>query len=70
MGHLPIEDAARDTIDRGLADALIVSGHGTGLPTDPADVQRVRRACPAAKILLGSGVTIANGARPPANSGK
>jgi membrane complex biogenesis BtpA family protein len=60
MGNLPIEDAARDTIDRGMADALIVSGHGTGLPTDPADVHRVRQACPTAKILLGSGVTISN----------
>lgn len=62
MGNLPIEDAARDTLDRGLADALIVSGHGTGLPTDPADVERVRRTCPNAKLLLGSGVTVANAA--------
>jgi membrane complex biogenesis BtpA family protein len=60
IGDWSIEDAARDTIERGLADALVVSGAGTGLATDLADVERVRRACPSAKILLGSGVTAAN----------
>ena len=60
LGNWTIEDAARDTVERGLADALIVSGAGTGLATDLADVERVRRTAPAAKILLGSGVTLAN----------
>jgi hypothetical protein len=55
-----IEDAARDTVERGLVDALIVSGKGTGLRTCLKDVQKVRRTCPAVKILLGSGVTAAN----------
>jgi hypothetical protein len=55
-----IEDAARDTVERGLVDALIVSGKGTGLQTDLMDVEKVRRTCPAVKILLGSGVTLAN----------
>src|SRR5205807_454266 len=31
LGDCSIEDSARDTIERGLADALIVSGAGTGL---------------------------------------
>jgi len=60
IGNWSIEDAARDISERGLADALIVSGTGTGLAADLADVERVRRACPRAKILLGSGVTQAN----------
>ena len=60
LGNWTIEDAARDTVERGLADALIVSGAGTGLAADLADVGRVRRTCPAAKILLGSGVTLQN----------
>jgi len=60
LGNWTIEDAARDTVQRGLADALIVSGVGTGLAADIADVERVRRAQPQAKILLGSGVTAAN----------
>jgi len=60
LGNWNIADSARDTIERGLADALIVSGAGTGLAADLADVERVRSACPEAKILLGSGVTLAN----------
>jgi len=60
LGNWTIEDAARDTVERGLADALIVSGAGTGLEADLADVERVRRTAPAAKVLLGSGVTLAN----------
>jgi len=60
LGNSTIEDAARDTIERGLVDALIVSGAGTGLETELADVERVRRTAPGMKILLGSGVTVAN----------
>ncbi len=60
LGDWTLEDAAHDTLERGLADALIISGVGTGMAADPADVQRVRAACPSAKILLGSGVTREN----------
>jgi hypothetical protein len=60
LGDWTLEDAAHDTVDRGLADALIVSGVGTGQAADIADVKRVRRACPKAKLLLGSGVNAAN----------
>jgi membrane complex biogenesis BtpA family protein len=60
LGNWTIADAARDTVERGLADALIVSGAGTGLATDLADVERVRRTCPTTKILLGSGVRLEN----------
>ncbi len=51
---------ARDTVHRGHADALIVSGTGTGEPTRPEDVQTVREACPEVPLLVGSGVTAAN----------
>lgn len=60
LGDWSLEDAAHDTVERGLADALIVSGVGTGQPADIADVERVRRACPNTKLLLGSGVTLEN----------
>jgi membrane complex biogenesis BtpA family protein len=56
LGSDSIENAARDTLERGLADALILSGVATGSPTQVSDVERVRAACPTAKILLGSGV--------------
>jgi membrane complex biogenesis BtpA family protein len=60
LGDWTLEDSARDTLERGLADALIISGVGTGLVADLSDVERVRRACPSAKVLLGSGVTVEN----------
>jgi membrane complex biogenesis BtpA family protein len=60
LGDFEIEDSARDTVERGFADALIISGTGTGVAADLDDVQRVRRACPKAKILLGSGITLDN----------
>lgn len=60
LGDWSLEDAAHDTLERGLADALIVSGVGTGKAADLDDVKRVRAACPRAKILLGSGVNVAN----------
>jgi len=56
IGNGTIENSARDTLERGLADALILSGAATGTATELSDVQRVRAACPRAKILLGSGV--------------
>ena len=60
LGDWSLEDAANDTLERGLADALIVSGVGTGRVADIADVESVRQACPHAKILLGSGVNAEN----------
>jgi membrane complex biogenesis BtpA family protein len=62
LGDWSIEDSAHDTVERGLADSLIVSGAGTGMAADVRDVERVRKACPKARILLGSGVTVANAA--------
>jgi len=56
-GAETLEGAARDCHHRGLADALIVSGTGTGAATPLDDVRRVRAACPDANILIGSGST-------------
>jgi membrane complex biogenesis BtpA family protein len=60
LGPLTIEDAARDAVERGFADALIVTGVGTGHATDLADVRRVRAALPDTPLLVGSGVNEAN----------
>lgn len=56
LGPVTLEDAARDTWSRGAADALVVSGAGTGLPLDPADLDRVRTAAPEAPVWAGSGI--------------
>jgi uncharacterized protein len=60
LAPLPIEISARDTLERGLADALIISGTGTGVAADLRDVERARTACPQARILIGSGITAEN----------
>jgi hypothetical protein len=57
LGPIPIEISALDTVQRGLADAIILSGTGTGRPTDLAELERVRQAMPRARILIGSGIT-------------
>lgn len=51
-----LEQAALDTWKRGRADALIVSGSGTGQPTSVEDVRRVRASARCA-LWIGSGVT-------------
>lgn len=54
----PIEEEVADTVERGGADALIVSGSGTGKPTDPAIAKRVKAAAQGTPIYVGSGVTL------------
>ena len=54
-----LEDEVADTLGRGLADALIVSGSGTGRDTDPEHVRRAKAAAgAAAPVFVGSGVTL------------
>jgi membrane complex biogenesis BtpA family protein len=54
-----LEDEVADTLHRGLADALIVSGTGTGRGTDPDHVRRAKQAAGgAAPVFVGSGVSL------------
>ena len=55
---LRIEDAAADLRNRGMADGIILSGRGTGLPADREMIRQVRRAVPGTRLLAGSGVTV------------
>lgn len=57
-----LAQAAEDTCRRGLADALIVSGSGTGKAASLERAAAVRRAVPECPLLLGSGVTPATAA--------
>jgi membrane complex biogenesis BtpA family protein len=50
-----IESEVEDTLKRGLADALVVSGTGTGKATDPEHVRRVKGVAGAAPVFIGSG---------------
>jgi uncharacterized protein len=54
---LDLARAARDTWERGLADALILSGTGTGEPTNLDHARTLRDLLPDAPTLIGSGVT-------------
>lgn len=58
MGAESLADAARETVGRGAADGLIVSGTATGAAVDPSDLAEVRAACPEALLLVGSGMTV------------
>lgn len=51
---------AKDTANRGGADALILSGVATGEPADPEEARRVKEALPDVPLLVGSGVTPGN----------
>jgi membrane complex biogenesis BtpA family protein len=57
---------AAETLDRGLADGLIVSGPATGESTAPEELRRVLDARddirPDAPVFVGSGVTADNAA--------
>lgn len=58
---MDIAQTAKDTAVRGLADALVVSGSGTGAETDIDDATTVRRAAPEGmRVVAGSGVTVDN----------
>ena len=46
---------ARDLFSRGLADVLLVTGEGTGVSVDPAQLKAVRRAVPEAPLFVASG---------------
>jgi hypothetical protein len=55
-----VEDEVADLLERGGAEALIVSGAGTGKPADPAQLARVKTASAGHPVLIGSGATLQN----------
>lgn len=57
---LSLEQATADTWERAGADALIVSGTGTGSAPDLDHIRRVRSAAPEAPLVIGSGATAEN----------
>ncbi len=57
LGGGGLEAAAEDTLERGLADGLIVSGRATGDPVAVEDLRAVRGVSPGATVLVGSGAT-------------
>lgn len=57
LAERPVEIEASDLRDRGRADALLVTGAGTGREADVEQVEKIRRGAPTAPVLVASGVT-------------
>lgn len=56
-----LRQATLDTLERGLADAIIVSGSGTGEAIDIGEAKMVAEAAgPGTRVVAGSGVAIEN----------
>jgi hypothetical protein len=60
IGNYDIEMQAADALERGLADAIVVSGPRTGKPVDMKQLRELRKEFPKAKILIGSGANSRN----------
>jgi membrane complex biogenesis BtpA family protein len=58
---LDMEQAVEDTVVRGLADAVIVSGTGTGVEPDADEAARARSVLPkGVRLVIGSGAGVDN----------
>jgi uncharacterized protein len=55
-----LTNAVRETIDRGLADAIILSGAVTGSPPSVEDLRLARAAAGSTPMLIGSGASLEN----------
>lgn len=51
-----LEDDAHDLIDRGKADAVIITGSATGKPIDLTELRRVKSVAGSTPIVIGSGI--------------
>jgi membrane complex biogenesis BtpA family protein len=58
LAERPLEDEVDDLIERALADAVVVSGAGTGKPTDANKTRRVKTAAGDTPVFIGSGITV------------
>lgn len=56
----PLADEVVDTVERGHADAIIVSGPATGRPASLAELSVAKQAADETPVVLGSGVTADN----------
>lgn len=60
LAERSLADDVHDLIERGTADAVIVSGPSTGSPVDIATLRTVKSAAGSTPVLIGSGVTAAS----------
>ena len=60
LGTTDLTYLARETVERSLADLLIVSGDATGEEASLHDLKDVKRAVPDVPVLVGSGLDKGN----------
>jgi membrane complex biogenesis BtpA family protein len=60
LGTPNLTTAVQDTIERGLADAVILSGWATGCPPSLEDLELAAAAAQGTPVLIGSGATWEN----------
>jgi hypothetical protein len=60
LGMPTLADAVEDAVQRGLADAIIVSGSATGKSTNLQDLIEAVAAASGVPVYIGSGATIAS----------
>lgn len=53
LARRPIRESALDAVERGLADAIVITGPRTGSPPAPDDLREVKGV---ADVLIGSGL--------------
>ena len=63
LAPLDAESATADCIERGLADAVVVTGSATGRPVDATLLGRVRSAASGHPVFVGSGLSLDNARR-------
>ena len=55
LGHQPLASTIKDTIQRGLADAIILSGPETGSPPDLEELKLASQLTQNTPVFIGSG---------------
>jgi membrane complex biogenesis BtpA family protein len=60
LGAVNLTNAVQDTIERGLADAVILSGWATGNPPTQEDLELATSAAKGTPVLIGSGASWEN----------
>ncbi len=60
LGTPNLTNAVQDTIERGLADAVILSGWATGSPPSYEDLELATAAAKGTPVFIGSGATWEN----------
>lgn len=60
IGNYDIKIQAADALERGLADAIVISGSRTGQAVDMEQLRQLRREFRDANIVIGSGANSSN----------